>query len=163
MLFDFGLESYNIWNESAIIKKIKEIEEDFNLILIQEDFLHSMVLLKNALKWNYKEMSFMPLNSGSRKATSLLTADAIEALKTWLWPDYLLYNYFKVKFDILVEDYGLQEMSAEMEKYNLSRLKCDGQEVKLPNDTCYLQQMPELQFIDLLRVNQAKRLNITRG
>lgn len=159
MLFDFGVEMKFIRNESAVVNKIKEIEANFDLVLIQEKFLESIILLKDALHWTFEEMSFVQLNSrGNKKQSADLSPEALNSLKKWLWPDYMLYNHFHAKFNHITEQFGAERMSSKLEEYQQLNVKCES---PIESRLCFLHHMKELPFIDLLRVEQSRRLSLT--
>ena len=81
MLLDFGLNFQEVLNKSSIDKdekgaielvknKVNEINNDFELVLLADDdyFNYSIILLKNALCWQYEDMVNLKLNSHSEKS-----------------------------------------------------------------------------------------------
>ena len=81
MLLDFGLNFQEVLNKSSIDKddkgaielvknKVNEINNDFELVLLADDdyFNDSIILLKNALCWQYEDMVNLKLNSHSEKS-----------------------------------------------------------------------------------------------
>ena len=61
LLHDFGVPLKT--NEEMIEKKIREIEETFDLVMIVEHFDASMVLLRNLLQWNFEDLTSLKLNA----------------------------------------------------------------------------------------------------
>ena len=61
LLHDFGVPLKT--NEEMIDKKIREIEETFDLVMIVEHFDASMVLLRNLLQWNFEDLTSLKLNA----------------------------------------------------------------------------------------------------
>ena len=113
MLFDFGLHPYYFDNPAKVGEKIKQIEEDFDLVLIADRFEESVVLLKNALCWTYKDISYLKLNARQEGKKSALSDKARKALEEWLKSDYELYNHFSEKFEREVARLGASKMATE--------------------------------------------------
>ena len=113
MLWDFGLEKEQFDNEQAILAKINEIDDTFDMILIADMFDESMVLLKDLLCWTYEEMTYLKLNSLKKEKKSFVSPEAREALKKWLWGDYLLYDHFKKKFKATLKEFGEDKLDQE--------------------------------------------------
>ena len=61
LLHDFGVPFWA--TEEMIEKKIREIEETFDLVMIVEHFDASMVLLRNLLHWDFEDLTSLKLNA----------------------------------------------------------------------------------------------------
>ena len=105
MLIDFGLTRGTLMDESAVAKKIAQIEADFDLIMVTEQFDESLVLLRELLCWDWGDMTYFKLNSWQDTQRSKLSSEGRANLKTWLWGDYMLYQHFKKLFDKAVRKY----------------------------------------------------------
>ena len=66
MLRDFGAESY-FGNSTLMLKYIDDIISNFSVILIQEQFEESLVVLKNKLCWDWSDIMYVSANRGSYK------------------------------------------------------------------------------------------------
>ena len=95
MLKDFGLTDQDITDKNVVMDKIQEIDEDFDLIMISERFEESIVLLRDELCWDYKDVVNFKLNSKEASKKSSLSDKARQALREWLWADQLLYDHFR--------------------------------------------------------------------
>lgn len=182
MLWDFGLNPQQFDNKSAIEAKIVEIEQTFELVLITEEFDQSMVLLKNLLCWDYRDVTSLKLNARKASSKSQLSSKAKSELKRWLWGDYVLYNHFRAKFEQKVDTFGRQRMQHEMEilrhandqmKQTCAPRTVDNQELppeqrlngkgvmtfkvdeSLPD--CKFMAMKETAFLDYMRTLQTER------
>ena len=113
MLFDFGLHPDHFDNPAKVNEKIRQVEEDFNLVLIADRFEESVVILRNALCWTYKDVSYLKLNARQEGKKSALSDEARRALEEWLKSDYELYNHFREKFEREVERFGASKMATE--------------------------------------------------
>ena len=63
MLFEFGLELDDMDNMTKVEKKIKEIDQDFDLIMVVEKFSESRILLMELINMNVEEAACLGLNS----------------------------------------------------------------------------------------------------
>ena len=90
MLWDFGLDEIHFENSTVIRSKIEEIESTFELVLLTEQFDESMVLLKDLLCWDYRDMSSLKLNAQKTSSKSKISIEARENLKKWMWGDYMV-------------------------------------------------------------------------
>ena len=83
MLFDFGLPFEDMNDEDKIQKKIEEVDESFDLILLADKpfFQDSIILLKDALCWEYRDVINFQLNSKKKELKTNISAAAHEALK----------------------------------------------------------------------------------
>lgn len=183
MLFDFGLDKKDFDDEDKVWDKIKSIEDQFDLVLIAEKFDESMVLLKDLLCWDYRDVTYFKLNAKKPEAKSVISDEARAKLKQWLKSDYLLYNHFLAKFEKKVASFGVKKMKQEVKVLqaandNVSK-KCSvkaennedltgssklwgkdmmGLTVSLENDAfCKFYGISEMSFIDYLRDIQSER------
>ena len=183
MLYDFGLDPMYFDSEEVVQRKIKEIEDTFDLVLIADRFEESVVLLKHELCWTYDEVSYLKLNARQVEEKSPLSSKARNALKNWLKSDFMLYDHFSKKFDHLVAEMSGSKMKSEREALSTSnriiRDKCVIEEIdnsKLPkiyknwgtgilgyhvNETadpmCKYYGIGENSFLDELRTKQSQR------
>ena len=83
ILYDFGLPYKDMNNRTKVYDKIKEIDETFDLILLadKEYINDSIILLKDALCWEYQNMINFQLNSKNEKLVTRMSARAYQALK----------------------------------------------------------------------------------
>lgn len=113
-LWDLGMEEKDITNPDAVNKKIKEMDKEFDLVMISEDFDSSLVLLSDVLCWPLKNMTSLKLNARKKSAIEKLSDKARETLKDWLWADYKVYNYFKKELELKKQDYGIKRLNEEI-------------------------------------------------
>ena len=79
-LFTKGKDNSNIEDKQNVEKKIKEINENFDLIILadEEYFEDSIILLKNALCWQYEDMIGLKLNSQNKSEISSTTRNILK-------------------------------------------------------------------------------------
>ena len=80
-------------------EKIKEIDDDFDLVLISEDFDKSMVLLANKLCWPLDYVKSFKLNARKNSTKITLNEQERDILQSWQQGDMLLYNHFQNKLE----------------------------------------------------------------
>ena len=171
-------------NETAVSEKIAEMENTFDLVMIADRFDESMILLKDLLCWDYRDITNVKLNARRESTKSVLSDEVREALKDYLKADYQLYNHFSKKFDKLVNGFGKGRMEKELgilghANDNLKRAcslrptnndKLTG-ENKLwgkgmvgytasTDEQCQMFSISELNFIDHLRDLQDKKARV---
>ena len=59
----------------------------------------SVLLLHKITCWHLQSFTYLSLNQRKESTKNKLTPESTEILKGWLFPDYMLYNHFKEKFD----------------------------------------------------------------
>merc|ERR1712083_199130 len=98
-----------------VIKKIHEIDQTFDLIILADDeyFEDGMILLKNSLCWKYEDV--MNVKHLVFKHQSYLSDESVKIIKDWLWQDYILYDHYKTQFMDRVKAFGRQELNVEKE------------------------------------------------
>ncbi|NWQ84187.1 G3ST2 sulfotransferase, partial [Columbina picui] len=133
MWFDFGYDNNAEDNEKYIQAVLKEIEQNFHLILIAEYFDESMILLKHVLCWDLDDVIYFKLNSRSQDTVQTLTPESKERIKGWCALDWQLYLHFNQSFWRTIEEtVGLKELEKEV-----NRLRTRQKELM---ETCLLDQ-----------------------
>ncbi len=182
MMWDFGLDPQNFDNPKAVMNKVKEIDDTFDLVMLTEWFNESIVLMRDALCWKPQEVTSLKLNVQRESSKSKLSTEARNALKSWLWADYQLYNHFLAKFNQRLKSYGHDQMESEIKRLTgangYAKKWCIREEV--PNETlppserlwghgllgyrinkksvtCKFYGMLENKFLDYLRAVQTKK------
>jgi hypothetical protein len=112
LLHDFGIPEQQFRDLKFIDAKIKEIDDNFDLILIQERFDESMILLKDMLCWDNTDLIHLKLNR-TPKTKSKLTEETRKSLSAYLEADVRVYDYFYNKFHRKVQAFGENRLNAE--------------------------------------------------
>ena len=163
MLWDSGLDAKFMDNMTAVDNKIAEIDKTFHLVMMAEQFDESMVLLKDLLCWDYSDVINFKLNARKESKKIGLSDAARDALKEYLAADYRLYNYFKKKFSVKLQQFGQTRLEQELTMLRLSNDEMWGQGMVAytagdnSDQECQLFAMSELSFIDHLREVQSER------
>ena len=78
--------------------------------MISEDFDSSIILLNNTLCWPLANLTSLQINARKKSKVQKLSQEARDALKSWLWADYMLYDFFKMELDRKKIEYGEDEL-----------------------------------------------------
>jgi len=183
-LWDLGMDQQDINNHEAVKLKIKQMDEDFDLVMIAEDFDSSLVLLSDVLCWPLANMTSLKLNARKKSAIEKLSETSRKILKDWLWADYKLYEYFKKELEHKKNKMGshkveetvleLKDLNAEVKDEcvlevvkNTKTLSSDfvpwskdvlAFKIDESNETCKYFGISENHFIEHLRDLQMDRL-----
>jgi hypothetical protein len=184
MLHDFGLPDTSSSDIQKVKAKIEEIERDFDLIMIAEEMEESLVLLKNLLCWDLRDVTSLPLNERQEHFRRKLGPETRALLRQWLWADQMLYDHFYRIFKLKKAEFGTTRLQLESNKLNYlnanirtscsvsegnyKTLKADfkpssarvkGFSVSNNNKECKRFARSELAYIDILRLKQFRLSN----
>ncbi|NXI47838.1 G3ST2 sulfotransferase, partial [Galbula dea] len=133
MWFDFGYDNNAEDNKKYIKAVLKEIEQNFHLILIADYFDESMILLKHTLCWDLDDVVYFKLNSRSQDTVQTLTPESEEQIKAWCSLDWNLYLHFNHTFWKRIEEtIGLEYLGKEVHRLQMRQ--------KELMETCLLDQ-----------------------
>ncbi|RUS91024.1 hypothetical protein EGW08_001241 [Elysia chlorotica] len=113
----YDIRKYTYSNESYIKHFIDQTEKRFDLILIMEYFLESIVVLKRALNWSSEDILFFVKNAlpDSQSVFGNMTDWHRERHKTFSQPDIQLYQHFLPVFKRrMSQTVGLEEEVSEL-------------------------------------------------
>jgi len=188
-LWDLGMDKEDMTNHEAVKLKIKQMDEDFDLVMIAEDFDASIVLLSDVLCWPLQNMTSLKLNARKKSKVQKLSQKVRKTLKDWLWADYMLYDHFKKKLKETKDKFGHQKMSSSIS--TLAQLNEDvrklcvldvvnntntlaeafvpyskdvvGFRMNQENQFCKYYGISEIHFIDHVREKQMERVKTWSG
>ncbi|XP_028321552.1 galactose-3-O-sulfotransferase 2-like [Gouania willdenowi] len=128
LAFDFGFNNTLTADskdlEENVSKAIKSIEQNFHLILINEHFDESIILLKHALCWSLEEVVSFKLNSRTNKTRRSISPETMEKVKLWNVLDWRLYQHFNDTFWHKVDTvFGREEMKRQVSQLRELRAK----------------------------------------
>jgi len=115
--YDFGFDNWNE-NENYISEAISQIDSIFDLVLISDHMLESLVLLSDLMNWPLKDVACMQVNSQTHK-NSLNSTDKIrvrEKARRWNKADAALFDYFNATLWKKIEMYGSSRMAQDVVK-----------------------------------------------
>ena len=109
MSLDLGFDRYNLnaskYNETKKEEFAKQIEEEFDFVLISDYFDESLILLRRYLRWPMKDIIYIKRNAARRLPASSpfshkpnITSEVANTFREWASIDYSLYDYFLPRF-----------------------------------------------------------------
>ena len=178
MSLDLGYNTQNIRNASATAAAefIKQLEREFDLIMIVEYFDESVVLLRRLLGWELKNMLYVSANVHQKRKMRFSPTDRYRH-KTIAWLDNAIYSHFYKRlwhkifkegpefFDEvhtfqsvrqLVQAFCLQMSNTE--KYMTVNQSRWNPEFIVTIEDCAFFTMRELPLVNLLRLRHQQQL-----
>ncbi|XP_071950152.1 galactosylceramide sulfotransferase-like [Antedon mediterranea] len=122
-LYDLGLKESQQEDRGVVEKFIAKIAKEFDLVLIQEYFNESLLLLKKLMCWEIDDILYLSKGKRSKKIRFDIDQSLRESIRKWSWGDVLLYDHFNKTLWSKIRDYGpsFQTDLAELE-FNLNRI-----------------------------------------
>ncbi|XP_051900648.1 galactose-3-O-sulfotransferase 2-like isoform X2 [Pristis pectinata] len=123
MWFDFGFDHNANSSKQYVDLVLNEIGNTFHLILISEYFDESMILLKDALCWEFDDVVSFKLNLRNNVTVKKLSDQVADRVKAWNSLDWRLYSHFNKTFWQKVDQYGRQRMRKDVQILQNKRKK----------------------------------------
>ncbi|XP_012869689.1 PREDICTED: galactosylceramide sulfotransferase isoform X1 [Dipodomys ordii] len=114
LAFDLGLDSGLEAGSARVPELLAQLERRFHLVLLQEYFDESLVLLKDLLCWRLEDVLYFKLNARRRSAVPRLSGSLYQRATAWNGLDALLYRHFNHSFWRRVDGFGRQRMAREV-------------------------------------------------
>ncbi|XP_068937535.1 galactosylceramide sulfotransferase-like [Petaurus breviceps papuanus] len=114
LFFDLGYDSGLDPRSPQVAEHIREVEQRFHLVMLQEYFDESLVLLKDLLCWELEDILYFKLNARRASAVPQLSGELYRRATAWNQLDALLYRHFNASFWRKVEAFGRQRMAREV-------------------------------------------------
>jgi len=108
-------------------RKIIEIEEEFDLVMVSEDLDSSLVLLSELLCWPLEAMVALPVNVRFPQYKRAMDAETRALLRDWLWADQMLYDHFRTLFHRRKLEFGAERLDDAVRR--LQRLNYEAREL----------------------------------
>lgn len=101
MSYDFGIPKSKTSNTSFVLEYIRELDQDFKLVIITELFDESLVLMRRYLCWDIQDILYQPVNKGvwRNNVKPNLTREDIDIVRNLNNADNLLYDFFKTRLE----------------------------------------------------------------
>ena len=122
MYFDLG--GHRFPETTEMENKIKELDQRFDLVMIQDYFEESLILLQDLLCFSDEDLIVFKVNQRKKKPiekNKQFNASQIKNLSKLQYADVKLYDYFLKKHKLAVENFGLQKMQKRV--IELKKLK----------------------------------------
>ncbi|CAK6440069.1 unnamed protein product [Pipistrellus nathusii] len=114
LFFDLGYDSGLDPRSPRVQEHILEVERRFHLVLLQEYFDESLVLLKELLCWQLEDVLYFRLNARRAPAAPRLSAELYRRATAWNVLDARLYRHFNASFWRRVDAFGRERMRREV-------------------------------------------------
>ncbi|XP_066922081.1 uncharacterized protein [Clytia hemisphaerica] len=97
--FDLGFPTW-LEDEEKVDAILDTVEKDYNLVMISDYMIESLVLLKDELCWNLEDIVYFTLNKRPKKYRQKIQDDSIRRNKVRRWNniDYKLFEHFNQTF-----------------------------------------------------------------
>ncbi|XP_071943119.1 galactosylceramide sulfotransferase-like [Antedon mediterranea] len=105
-MFDLGLPKKDFRSVIAINKTIARLDKQMNLVLVNEYYDESLVLLSKLLCWNLEDLLYLPKNERPESNKSNMSEDIHQKARDWNHADTMLYSYFLKRLHKRITDYG---------------------------------------------------------
>ena len=105
-MFDLGLQFDEMDNETVILGKILELDSEFDLVMIQEYFDESLLLLRKMLCWEMDDIVFLAQAVRRQSLRTKIDDGLRSKISSWNHADMLLYRHFNSTFWRKLQDYG---------------------------------------------------------
>lgn len=113
--FDLGFAGIFHFSPPGIRQVIQETDDFFDLVMINEYFDESLILLKNELNWDFEDLLYASLQSGHlRQPQVRMSESTLNKIREWARVDMALYDYFNKTLHKKIENFGVQKMNAEL-------------------------------------------------
>ena len=93
MTFDLGFDHLSA-SEEEIEEAIKSMEERYELVMISDYFVESMVLLKHAFCWNWEDVAFFASNARASNSEDQLDEELSRKMEEWNHFDFKIFSHF---------------------------------------------------------------------
>ncbi|XP_063971279.1 galactosylceramide sulfotransferase-like [Lytechinus pictus] len=174
-LYDLGMSKLQMNNDGAIRNKITTLGNDFDLVLVAEHLLESLVLLKELMCWDLSDVTFFSANARTKSQVDKMSKRTFEQLYKWNHGDALLYEHFNQTLWTKIKAYGQERMDSDvrtLDKMNKAlKEKClDGTKAVMSvsalvsryvlrqsmkdNIECFRMIRPAIQYLESLKRKQ---------
>jgi len=82
------------YDSDLVHRWIAELAAEFSFVIIVEHFHESMVLLRQLMCWNLRDILFLAANAGTYEFRGEMSADLVKLYRRWSSVDYQLYQHF---------------------------------------------------------------------
>ncbi|XP_006820090.1 galactosylceramide sulfotransferase-like [Saccoglossus kowalevskii] len=152
-LFMLGLDHKDELDADKVKQRIGEIEYHFDLVMINEYFDESLILLKKIMCWSFEDILYMPHDAFEHSYTGI-SSETTRTVDQWSAADRRLYYHFNTTFWRKVEEYGdtFQQDLQTFRLLNANAIRACA--TKNPPHLCTLMATEEEDFVEEIRNHQ---------
>ncbi|XP_074062528.1 galactosylceramide sulfotransferase-like [Macrotis lagotis] len=114
LFFDLGYNNELDPRNPQVKAHILEVEQRFHLVMLQEYFDESLVLLKDLMCWELEDILYFKLNARQTSSVPQLKGELYQRATNWNQLDALLYRHFNASFWRKVDAFGQKRMAQEV-------------------------------------------------
>ncbi|XP_006825555.1 galactose-3-O-sulfotransferase 2-like [Saccoglossus kowalevskii] len=104
-MYMFGFASSYTENQNLIDEKIRELDKEFDLVMIAEYMDESLVLLKKMMCWEFDDIIYYSNKVMSRETRSQMTENVKTQIADWNSADLKLYEHFNRTLWLRIKQY----------------------------------------------------------
>jgi galactosylceramide sulfotransferase/galactose-3-O-sulfotransferase 3 len=104
MAFEFGFDLNRTSTQSYINEHMMELDKAFDIVLINEKYDESLLLLRKLFCWEYTDILYMKHREQNYKQGNY--KQFLERHRNWTNLDYMLYDHFLAKHNHIVNQLG---------------------------------------------------------
>ena len=93
-------------DKKSVDEKIKSLSDEMDLVMINEYFDESLILLKRCLCWDFSDMVYVAQLIRKKSSRIHITPDLARRMREWNHADVKLYQHFNETLWERVRDYG---------------------------------------------------------
>ncbi len=105
-LFDLGFQNHYFSDPFYINYKIRQLENEFDLVFIKEHFDESLILMKKLFCWEMDDILYIPKRIRDDSFRYNMSDDLRQSIKEWNHADVLLYEHFNRTLWRKIDEYG---------------------------------------------------------
>ncbi|XP_072022023.1 galactose-3-O-sulfotransferase 2-like [Amphiura filiformis] len=116
-LHDLGFINTKLFdNITAILEKIDILDKEFDLVLLNEYFDESLILMRKQLCWNLDDIIYISNAIRSKSHRYTISDQLKKKIRQWNAGDVLLYNHFNKTLWQKIKEYG-STFQADLEEF----------------------------------------------
>ena len=105
-IIDLGFDGKKTLSKKVVERYIKQLSQDFDLVLITEYFDESLLLLRKLMCWNFFDILYIKQNARPKSKRALLSEPIKKNIRNWSEADVKLYQHFNETFWKRIDQYG---------------------------------------------------------
>lgn len=118
MLYDLGMDPYSMHDEGAVDERVDFLQKHFHLIMIQERFDESMILLRDLMCWDTDDIIYLKQNARDDQHRPLrMSSGAASRIRAMNSGDHRLYEHFRQLFESAIASYGRSRMARQVQLF----------------------------------------------
>ncbi|XP_072016059.1 galactosylceramide sulfotransferase-like isoform X2 [Amphiura filiformis] len=105
-LYDLGLSTEHFLDPFYVKYKIRQLDNEFDLVFVKEYFDESLILMKKLFCWGIDDILYIPKRIANFRFN--ISENLRETIRKWNHADVLLYEHFNRTLWRKIEEYGAE-------------------------------------------------------